>query len=46
MGRGDDDPLFLQIKEATPPAHAPYLPKLPEEFIHEGKRVVMSQRAL
>ena len=25
MGRGDDDPLFLQIKEATPPAHAPYL---------------------
>ena len=46
MGRGDDDPLFLQVKEATPPAHAPYLPKLPEEFSHEGKRVVMFQRAI
>jgi hypothetical protein len=28
------------------PAHAPYLPKLPEEFSHEGKRVVTCQRAL
>ncbi len=46
MGRGDDDPLFLQVKEATLPAHAPYLPKLPEEFSHEGKRVVMFQRAM
>ena len=46
MGRGDDDPLFLQVKEATAPAHAPYLPKLPEEFAHEGKRVVTFQRAL
>jgi len=46
MGREDDDPLFLQVKEATVPAHAPYLPKLPEEFSHEGKRVVTFQRAL
>jgi uncharacterized protein (DUF2252 family) len=46
MGRGDDDPLFLQVKEATVAAHAAYLPKLPEEFSHEGKRVVMLQRAL
>ena len=46
MGRGDDDPLFLQVKEASVPAHAPYLPKLPEEFSHEGKRVVTFQRAL
>jgi uncharacterized protein (DUF2252 family) len=46
MGRGDDDPLFLQVKEATPPAHAPYLPKLPDEIDHEGKRVVGFQRAM
>jgi uncharacterized protein (DUF2252 family) len=46
MGRADDDPLFLQVKEATPPAHAPYLPALPAEIDHEGKRVVMFQRAM
>lgn len=46
MGRGDDDPLFLQVKEATPPAHAPYLPKLPAEINHEGMRVVGFQRAM
>jgi uncharacterized protein (DUF2252 family) len=46
MGRGDDDPLLLQIKEATPAAHSPYLPKLPDEFAHDGKRVVTMQRAL
>jgi uncharacterized protein (DUF2252 family) len=23
FGNGDNDPLFLQVKEATPPAHAP-----------------------
>ena len=28
FGNGDDDPLFLQIKEATMPAHAPYLPPM------------------
>ncbi len=46
MGRGDNDPLFLQVKEAAPPAHAPYLPKLPDELAHEGRRVVTLQRAL
>ena len=46
MGHGEDDPLFLQVKEATPPAHEPYAPKLPEEFAHQGKRVVTFQRAL
>ncbi len=34
------------MKEASAPAHAPYLPKMPEEFAHEGKRVVTAQRAL
>ena len=46
FGVGDDDPLFLQVKESVSPAHAPYLPPLPEEYRHQGKRVVIGQRAL
>ncbi len=46
FGNSDDDPLFLQVKEATEPAHAPYLPQVLEEFRHNGKRVVTGQRAL
>jgi uncharacterized protein (DUF2252 family) len=47
FGSDDNDPLFLQIKECVSPAHAPYLPPLPEEYLkHEGKRVVVGQRAL
>lgn len=45
FGNGDDDPLFLQVKEAPSPAHAPYVKTLPE-FAHNGKRVVTGQRAL
>ena len=47
FGNGDNDPLFLQVKEATTPAHAPFLPPIPDkELIHNGKRVVVGQRAL
>jgi uncharacterized protein (DUF2252 family) len=46
FGNGDDDPLFLQVKEAIVPAHAPYLPVLPQEYAHQGKRVVMGERVL
>src|SRR6516225_5745438 len=46
FGNGDDDPLFLQVKESVMPAHAPYLPPLRDEFRHNGKRVVAAQRAL
>jgi uncharacterized protein (DUF2252 family) len=46
LGNGDDDPLFLQVKESVMAAHAPYLPQLPREFRHNGKRVVAGQRAL
>jgi hypothetical protein len=46
LGNGDDDPLFLQVKESVIAAHAPYLPALPKEFHHNGKRVVAGQRAL
>ena len=46
FGNGDDDPLFLQIKEATMPAHAPYLPPMTLRSDHEGFRVVNIQRVL
>ncbi len=46
FGNGDGDPLFLQVKEAIHAAHAPYLPPVPAEFRHNGKRVVTGQRAL
>jgi uncharacterized protein (DUF2252 family) len=46
FGNGDDDPLFLQVKESVMAAHAPYLPRLPEEYLHNGQRVVAGQRAL
>jgi uncharacterized protein (DUF2252 family) len=36
MGKGDNDPLFLQIKEALRPAHAPYLPLRRSEIGHDG----------
>jgi uncharacterized protein (DUF2252 family) len=45
FGNSDDDPLFLQVKEATPAAHARFVPKIPG-FEHNGKRVVVGQRAL
>lgn len=46
VGRGDDDVLFLQVKEAGRSAHSPYLPDLPDEFRHDGKRIVNAQRTL
>jgi uncharacterized protein (DUF2252 family) len=46
FGNGDDDPLFLQVKEAPMAAHAPYVPPMLEEFRHNGKRVVTGQMAL
>jgi uncharacterized protein (DUF2252 family) len=46
FGNSDEDPLFLQVKEAIVPAHAPYLPQRTAETSHQGKRVVVGQRAL
>lgn len=46
FGSGDEDPLFLQVKEASQAAHAPYLPPLPEWLRHDGRRVVAAQRSL
>jgi uncharacterized protein (DUF2252 family) len=45
FGNGSSDPLFLQVKEATKPAHAKYLPDLLKEK-HEGWRVVSGQRVV
>ncbi|MGH3055735.1 MAG: DUF2252 family protein, partial [Gaiellaceae bacterium] len=46
FGNSNDDPLFLQVKEAAAPAHAPYLPPLPPPLTHNGFRVVAGQTAL
>jgi uncharacterized protein (DUF2252 family) len=46
IGKDDNDPLFLQMKEACLPAHMAYLPPRHPDFTHEGQRVVIGQRAL
>ncbi|WP_316759884.1 DUF2252 domain-containing protein [Streptomyces herbicida] len=43
-GRDDDDPLFLQIKEATKSVLEDHLPSAP--YVHPGHRVVAGQRLL
>ena len=45
FGNGERDPLFLQIKEASPSCYSRYLPH-PQNFINEGKRVVDGQRRM
>ena len=44
MGQGDDDPLFLQIKEGTRSALEPFAGR--SEFANEGQRVVEGQRLM
>jgi uncharacterized protein (DUF2252 family) len=46
VGNGEDDALFLQMKEAGVPAHEKYLPVLPDAYKHGGQRVVYGQRLL
>jgi uncharacterized protein (DUF2252 family) len=46
FGNCDSDPLFLQVKEAAPPAHGPYLPPLPKAYADHGRREVMGQTSL
>lgn len=43
-GRDKDDPLFLQIKEATPSVLESHLP--PSRYSHSGQRVVEGQRLM
>jgi uncharacterized protein (DUF2252 family) len=42
VGRDEDDPLFLQVKEAQNSVLEPYT--APSEFPHQGQRVVEGQR--
>ncbi len=44
LGRDDQDPLFLQIKEAQESVLEPYAG--PSSFAHHGERVVRGQRLL
>jgi uncharacterized protein (DUF2252 family) len=44
LGRDDQDPLFLQIKEAEASVLEPYLG--PSEFANHGERVVVGQRTM
>jgi uncharacterized protein (DUF2252 family) len=44
LGRGEDDPLFLQLKEAGPSVLEPFAG--PSEFDHHGRRVVVGQRLM
>ena len=43
-GRDEDDPLFLQVKEAEASALAPYVAR--SRYRHEGRRVVEGQRIM
>jgi uncharacterized protein (DUF2252 family) len=45
QGNGPNDPLFLQIKEETLSAYAPYLIQSAAPS-HQGRRVVQGQRAM
>jgi uncharacterized protein (DUF2252 family) len=44
LGRDEQDPLFLQIKEAQQSVLEPYA--APSRFSHQGKRVVQGQRLM
>ncbi|HWX44482.1 MAG TPA: DUF2252 domain-containing protein [Solirubrobacteraceae bacterium] len=44
LGRDNEDPLFLQCKEAQPAVLEPFLGK--SEFAHHGRRVVEGQRLM
>jgi uncharacterized protein (DUF2252 family) len=44
LGRDDQDPLFLQVKEAGPSALEPYLGR--SKFSNRGQRVVEGQRLM
>lgn len=46
FGNGEHDPLFLQVKEGWPSATAPFVASCAADLTHEGKRVIVGQRAL
>ena len=44
LGRDDNDPLFLQVKEAQPSVLQPFVAK--SVYAHDGERVVAGQRLM
>jgi uncharacterized protein (DUF2252 family) len=44
LGRDEDDPLFLQVKQAQRSVLEPYA--APSQFDHQGERVVHGQRLM
>jgi hypothetical protein len=44
VGRDEDDPLLLQVKEAAPSVHAEYVGK--SRYANQGQRVVAGQRLM
>jgi uncharacterized protein (DUF2252 family) len=46
FGNGHEDALLLQVKEAAPAAHAPYLPAGILHTTHQGSRIITCQRAI
>ncbi len=44
-GNGQDDPLFLQVKQAMPSCYAKYLSSAPK-YTHQGKRIAEGQYCL
>ena len=44
IGRDEDDPLLLQIKEASPSVHADFVGK--SRYTNQGQRVVAGQRMM
>src|SRR4051795_11312837 len=44
VGRDQDDPLLLQVKEAAPSVHAEFLG--PSRYANQGQRVVAGQRLM
>jgi uncharacterized protein (DUF2252 family) len=45
-GNGRKDPLFLQIKEETLSAYAPYVGRTAMKTYHQGRRVVEGERSM
>jgi uncharacterized protein (DUF2252 family) len=46
LGNDDSDALFLQVKQSAAPVHAAYMPALPGDLSHDGRRVVYGQRLM
>jgi len=45
FGRGAQDPLVLQVKQALPSCYAPFLPEA-REYSHQGRRVAEGQHRM